>query len=573
MSYGQAYPSIAEILPGIGYADPVGASGAADAAGTLGSFGSLGDTAHQALAGLPTADSLTEGVRAAGGHALDSAGHLLGELLEPAAVALGALSGALLVGRAAMVGAHVLTSAAVRAAAEQECLERAQAEAAAAAAQWEAAAFAAVRANARRLALLARIRRTAYRTLPDTPPPPLPDLPPALVCVGTRLDVLRRDLAVLEKALHEAETAHALWTTEQVVRVDADPAAEESWRRRARARREAALRALPAEPAAAPAPLPQPPGREALDPGTAVETGTALLALLDPAADRTDAELAVTAVRHAVACAAERPDKARTHLREARRFVADANRTARARAAALEKAAVRLDFLVTAAPPGQPPLPPAPEETALLRKALEEGRPLTTEEERAVDRKVEERLADLECRYTRELLERAVRRLAERGGPPDGARTAAPGTPEAPLRFDLTPGGWWPGHWLRITVRDGVTELVTMYREGPGPRTTADLALDAQRCREARGHLEELRTAAARLGLELPLDFTESGRAVAGVRGEDGALVLDGGADPGEDTGADPGEDTAAGAAPAGRRPEEARRARRVGEERRSSGR
>ncbi|MET3987787.1 hypothetical protein [Streptomyces sp. PvR034] len=531
MSYGMAYPSIFEILPTVTYPTPAtaGFPTATDVPGTS-------DVLHHTAGSLPHgaltdgtflqhgASHAVDGAQAAASHALDAAGHALQELVEPALVALGALSGALFVGRAALVTTHVLAAAAVRAADEQRCLERGQQIAAAATAQWEAAAFAAVRANARRAALLARVRRTAFATLPDTPPPPLPDLPPPLICDGARLGELRAELALMEGALRDAEAAHARWTMEQATHAANAPDSEE-WRRRMLARREAAVRAHQADPVAAvPAVLPQPPAAEGLGRPEAEESGAELLALLEPGADAKDAELAVAAVRYAVECAAERPAKARSHLREARRFVTDANRAVRARLAAQEKAAVHLEFLLTEAPPGEPELTPAAEETALLRKALEDGRSLTPDEQRAVDRRVTQRLADLEARYTRELLGRAVARFA---APAAADAGATGGGADAPACFDLTPAGWWPGHWLRVTVRDGGTELVTMYEEHPGPRGPADLALDARRCHEARGHLEELREAGRRWGLELPLSFTESGAAVAGVRGGDGAVVLE----------------------------------------------
>ncbi|MGW6962537.1 hypothetical protein ACWGET_00540 [Streptomyces zaomyceticus] len=560
MSYGMAYPSISEIVPTVGY--PTSAStGTADLA-------SLADGAGQSVG------HAVDGVQATASHAMDAAGHALQELLEPAAVALGALSGALLVGRAAMVTTQALAAAAVRAADEQRCLEHVQQVAAAATAQWEAAAFAAVRANARRAALVARVRRAAFRTVPDTPPPPMPDLPPPLTLVGTRLDALRRELAEMETALRHAESVQDRWTMEQAL--GADGPEDEDWRRRLLARREAAVRAQQEEPTpAAPAVPPQPPAADLLDRSRTEESGAELLALLEAGADPKDAELAVGAVRHAVACAAERPAKARNHLREARRFVTDANRAVRTRLAAQEKAAVQLDFLLTEAPPGEPPLAPATEEIALLRGVLEKDRTLDADEQRSVDQRVGERLADLESRYTRELIGLAVARFADptaRGAVPADADVAAHGGADGPLCLDLTPAGWWPDHWLRITVRDDVTEMVTMHAERPGPRGTAELALDARRCHEARGHLEELREAGLRLGIDLPVHFEESGSAVPGVRGGDGAIVLDM-ADV-ADAADEEARRTRVGAVGASEaRRSEPPRARRVDEDRRSAGR
>ncbi|MEU6932944.1 hypothetical protein AB0A05_27735 [Streptomyces sp. NPDC046374] len=556
MSQGLVFPSIAEIVPTVGY--PASATpGTVDFA----SLTDAGQSAGHAVDGLGqgfghAADGLGQGVghavdglgqgvghavdgaQAAASHALDAAGHALQELLEPAAVALGALSGALLVCRAAMAGTRVLAAAAGRAAEEQRCLERVQRAATAATAQWEAAAFAAVRANARRAALLTRVRRAAVHTAPDTPPPPPPDLPPPLTCVGTRLDVLRRELAVLEEALTTAEAAQDRWTLAQTLHLTGGPA-DEAWRRRTQERREALVQALQDPSTADTAALPQAPAVEGLGRERAEESGAELLARLAPGADGKDAELAVAAVRLAVACADDRPAKARNHLREARQFVRDANRAVRSRLAAREKAAVQLDCLLTQAPPGEPPLAPAGEEIAILRAALEKGRAPTPEEQRAVDQRIRERTADLECRYTTELIGLAVARLADpdaarlptaRGGTAadgDGTAGAASDGSDGPLCFDLTPAGWWPDHWLRITVRDDATEMVTMHTERPGPSGAAQQALDARRCHEARGHLDELREAGRRWGIDLPVTFRESGAAVPGVRGGDGAIVLD----------------------------------------------
>lgn len=555
MSQGLVFPSIAEIVPTVGY--PASATpGTADALGQ--GFGHTTDGLGQGLG--HAADGLGQGVghavdgaQAAAGHALDAAGHALQELLEPAAVALGALSGALLVCRAAMAGTRLLAAAAGRAAEEQRCLERVQRAATAAAAQWESAAFAAVRANARRAALLGRVRRATAGTPPDTPPPPPPDLPPPLTCVGTRLDVLRRELAVLEEALTRAEAAQDRWTLDRALRLTGGPQ-DEAWRRRTRERRETLVRALQ-DPSTADGPvLPPAPAVEGLGRERAEESGAELLARLVPGTDAKDAELAVAAVRLAVACADDRPAKARNHLREARRFVSDSNRAVRARLAVQEKAAVQLDCLLTEAPPGEPPLAPAGEEIALLRAALEKGRAPTPEEQRRVDQRIRERTADLECRYTSELIGLAVARLADphaaalptarRGtaANADAMTAAASGTSgtsggasgsggsegsDGPLCFDLTPAGWWPDHWLRITVHDDATEMVTMHAERPGPASVAQRALDARRCHEARAHLDALREAGRRWGIDLPVSFRESGAAVPGVRGGDGAIVLE----------------------------------------------
>lgn len=113
MSVGTALPAIGEVLPAVDYAP---------AAQPVGDLVSHAQTfAHPDVAHVP---GVADAVHQAAGHMTDAAAQGLHELLAPAAVALGALSGALLAGRAALVTTQVLAAAAVRAAEEQACLER-----------------------------------------------------------------------------------------------------------------------------------------------------------------------------------------------------------------------------------------------------------------------------------------------------------------------------------------------------------------------------------------------------------------------------------------------------------------
>ncbi|MCX5101822.1 MULTISPECIES: hypothetical protein [unclassified Streptomyces] len=521
MSVGTALPAIGEVLPAVDYAP---------AAQPVGDLVSHAQTfAHPDVAHVP---GVADAVHQAAGHMTDAAAQGLHELLAPAAVALGALSGALLAGRAALVTTQVLAAAAVRAAEEQACLERRQEASATAARQWEAAAFAATRANARRAALLARVRRAARTAPPGTPPPPVPGLPGPLAPVGMPLARLRERLAVLDERMRHAEAAHAEWVLRENRNAFTGPQ-DDAWQRELRARRasvlhehrsrpDAARDADPSVARRADEALPQPPAAEELRHEDAVRIGAELLARLDVAATAEDAEPAAAAVRHALAAAATRPLKARTHLREARRFVAATNRAVRARRAAEERAAAQLDFLETTAPQGTDPLPPVPAETALLRRVLDEGRRLEPHEQRQVDDRVSERLAELERRYVERML-----RLAISGTDRFDGRTADSSHPHGRLvRFDWTPPGWGAEHWLRIALDGEHARVATMRREAPGARDAAALALDDERCHEADGHLEQLRGIAQRLGVELDFAFEESGT-VPGTRGEEGVLVLD----------------------------------------------
>ncbi|MET9915516.1 hypothetical protein ABZZ04_00280 [Streptomyces sp. NPDC006435] len=517
MSAGIALPSITEVMPGMGYAP---ADGLASHLQTL---------AHPDIAHVP---GVADAAHQAAGHLTDAAAQGLQELLAPAAVALGALSGALLAGRAALVTTQVLAAAAVRAAEEQACLEHRQEVAATAARQWEAAAFAAARANARRAALLARVRRAARTAPPGAPRPPQPDLPGPLDPVGMPLARLREELAVLADRTCRAEAAHADWVLRSTPPPFAEPE-DDAWQRELRARRAAVLdehRSRPdaardADPSVArraDEALPQPPGAEELRHEDAVRIGAELLARLDVAATAEDAAPATAAVRHAIAAAATRPLKARTHLREARRFVADTNRAVRARRHAEERAAAQLHFLETTAPQGTDPLPPAPAETALLRRVLDEGRRLEPHEQQQVDDRVAERLAELEHRYVERMLRIAVLGTDHHDTP--AADSSHPR--ERLLRLDWTPPGWGDEHWLRIVLDGERARVATMRRERPGTRDADALALDDERCRGAGGHLDRLREITRRLGVALDFALEGSGT-VPGTRGEEGVLVLD----------------------------------------------
>ncbi|MFG2595617.1 hypothetical protein [Streptomyces sp. NPDC048462] len=515
MSSGIALPAISEVMPMVDYA-PTARSVS-------------GVVPHAGVTQMPGAADL---LQQAGGLVVDAAAHGLHELLAPATVALEALSGALLAGRAVLVTTQVLAAAAVRAAEEQKCLERQQETSAAAAQQWEAAAFAATRANARRSALLARVRRAARAAPPGTPAPPLPDLPGPLSPVGTPLAGLREQLAVMDERIRYAEAAHAVWTLRGSRNVFADDG-DDAWQRELRSRREAVLHdhrswpdaaheADPAFPRRRHEALPRPPAAGELRHEDAVRIGAELLARLDVAATTDDAAPATAAVRHALAAVTTRPAKARTHLREARRFVADTNRAVRARRDAEERAAAQLHFLETTAPQGADPLPSVPAETALLRRMLDEGRRLEPHEQQRVDDRVTERLAELERRYVERMLRTAVLGT-ERS---DGRRATTPRPDGRPVRFDWTPPGWADGHWLRFALDGEHARVVTMRHARPGARDDAALARDDERCRQAGDHLDGLRDIMRRLGVVLDFAFEEHGT-VPGIRGEEDVLVLD----------------------------------------------
>ncbi|MER8061178.1 MULTISPECIES: hypothetical protein [unclassified Streptomyces] len=458
-------------------------------------------------------------------HAGDFIQHTVHQAGDAALQALGSLSGALLVGRAALLTTRVLAAAAVRAGEEQRCLERQQALAATAAEQWRDAAFAAVRVNARRRALLARVARAGAAGGPGGGPPD-PDLPPPLEPVGEQLCTLRQRLARFEEDVRRAEERHAAWEQQRLgaeLRLDDG---DDAWQRALRESRRRALdlftaeRTAEAEERRLPRQTSDRAPRPAPDADEVRRAGAEILGGLDPYAVSEAAELAAGAVRHAVRRAAEDPRRARIHLNEARKYVRDANKDARLTREAQERAALHYDFLVYETPADAEDLAPAPEAVELLRRTLDDAVPLNREELAVVERAVEERRCALETIYVRDQCARAVEELARRfGGPTEAGRPAG-----QEIRLDWTPDGWGPGHWLRATVSDGALRVATMYRGGP-ERTPEQRALDDARCAQTPERLGELQRIIKDLGVDIEFDVRTEG-ALPGVPGE-GAVSLD----------------------------------------------
>ncbi|MEV7504211.1 hypothetical protein [Streptomyces sp. NPDC093018] len=457
-------------------------------------------------------------------HAGDAAQQLVHQAGDAALQALGSLSGVLLVGRAALLTTRALAAAAVRAGEEQRCLERQQALAATAAEQWRDAAFAAVRLNARRRALEARVARAAAGGGPGEAPPH-PDLPPPLEPVGEQLGNLRQQLARYEKDLSRAEKQHAAREQQRLgaeLRLDED---DDAWQDALRASRRRALDRFSEEHTAEAEErrMPQTAGRSprpGLDAAEVRAAGAEILGGLDPYAVSEAAELAAGAVRHAVRRAAEDPRRARIHLNEARKYVRDANKDARLTREAQERAALHYDFLVYETPEGAEDLAPAPKAVELLRRTLDDAVPLTRDELELVERAVEERRCALETIYVRDQCATAVEELARRFGGPTEA-----GRPEGQaIRLDWTPAGWEPDHWLRATVADGELRVAAMYRDGP-ERTPEQRALDDARCAQTPERLAELQAIIKDMGLDIEFQVRTEG-ALPGIPGE-GAVSLD----------------------------------------------
>ncbi|MFS7874013.1 hypothetical protein ACEYXF_11910 [Streptomyces asiaticus] len=516
MSSGQAIPSIGEVMPDVYFPQPPAAETVQHTfQNTVQDTVQNTGVPHQTVQGTGLPDHIGTGVgqhigdavQNAGGHALHAAMDQLHDLMVPALIGLGSLSGALLVGRATMAGAQVLAAAAIRAAEYQAELRQRQLDARQAAECWRDAAFAAVRANARLDTLRARIRRAAAAAGPDGPPEP-PDLPPPLALTGMSLDEVWRRLADTDRRLRHAEAAYARATMEAAARpvAGAHPA-DSGWHAGLRARRVKALEAYEeaATEAAARDALPQPPPAATAAPSEeeVLRLGADLLATLPRNVAVADYRLVEEKVTVAAEVAAQRPAAAKRHLREAARFAERVSRDAERRQETEEWAAQQLAFL-RADHPGTPvPLPDAGAEIAVLERFLHQGGTLEETERARVAARVGERVDAYQRIYAAEVIRAAVQRSEP--------ETAGYATSGAAQFIDWTPPGWGDDHWLRISVdAEGTARVATMHRErDPAEETDDDLDLDWQRCVEAPDHLRELRKLAERAGLRVPFEFDE----------------------------------------------------------------
>ncbi|MGW1976123.1 hypothetical protein [Streptomyces sp. NPDC001889] len=524
MSSGIALPSISEVMTQVNFpADPFAVTfpqgvveGAArEAAGSAGSAaGNIGvpDVLREAAGSAGTVpgsigvpDVLPEfSVTDAAGQAVDSAVDQLQDLLVPALIGLGSLSGALLAGRAAMAGAQVLATAAIRAAQAQDALREQRLDAQRSAACWRDAAFAAAQVNARLDVLRARIARAGAAAGPGGPRPPglpgAPDLPPPLAPAGLRLEEMWRRLADTEGRLRRAEAAWARAAMDGAGAAEGTAGAS-AWHTRLRARRREAL-AEYERTGSPPAPADPVPARPAAGAGPSGEEvlriGAELLAGLPHTVSPADHRLVEETIAAAAEVAAERPAAAKRHLREATRFADRAARAAERRQRDQEWAARKLAFLRHTPPGAGLPLPDAGAEIAALERALAEGTALSESETARVSARVGERTAVFQRLYTGEVIRTAVREV--------GAEHSAGSAERA---IDWTPPGWGDEHWLRVLVDgSGSARVITMHRDRTATgETEADRELDRLRCAEAPARLSALEEVAERSGLRLRFTF------------------------------------------------------------------
>ncbi|MEO3753750.1 hypothetical protein [Streptomyces sp. B6B3] len=456
------------------------------------------------------------------------------DLLVPAALGLGALSGALLAGRAAMAGTQLLAAAALRAAEAQR--ERAEETNRARTSQrcWQDAAFAVCRANARIEALRARVRRARPPGGPGAGPgtgpdaPPLPDLPPTLDPVRMSLDRIRAWLAETDRAVRrvEAELARRALASPAAAR-DGRPDEQRDEQRddrraaavaRLRARRTRALAAYAEARTereagdALPPYAPPPQDARTLTADRVVEAGEQLLASLDPAVPAAACARIQEQLAHAAELAPERPADALLHLTEARDLVYAANWRAADRRETAEWAAQQLGFLRQPLPePGPGPEPP--ELLATLERIVERGDPVDPRLRAEISVRVAARTAALERLYVAQLVRRQIAQRA--GGSRVTVRRPAPGVE----LLEWAPPEWGTEHWLRLALdAEGTVRVQTVHRARDAREETAEArALDRERCREAGRRLARLLREAADAGVALDLVFDETAT-VAGTR-------------------------------------------------------
>ncbi|MGY0060209.1 hypothetical protein ACWY4P_27310 [Streptomyces sp. LZ34] len=515
MSSGAAIPSIDDVIPDVSFPQPPAADAFQHTVTTV------QDPAQTAVqnTGLPDNISMpidinthigqqaVDAAQQATGHALDAAMDQLHDMVVPALIGLGSLSGALLVGRAAMAGGQVLAAAAIRAAEDQARLRQRQTEARQAAECWRQAAFAAVRANARIETLRARIQRAPTPPGHDGPPGPLPDLPPPLALVGRNLDQVWKQLADTDRRLRCAEAAYARATMEAAARPHPD-GTDTGWHATLRARRRRALEAYEeaATEAEARASAPEPPrtaSTAALSEEEVLRLGSDLLAMLPRNVSVEDYRLVEEMVTIAAEEAASRgPKAAKRHLRQATHFAERYTREAEQRQETEEWAAQQLVFLRDTTPDAAVPLPDASAEIALLEGFLYKDGRLEEAERVRVEARVGERVDAYQRVYAVEVIRAAVRRSE-----PETAAYSASGAVQV---IEWTPPGWGDEHWLRISVDATGAQVSTMHRErDPAEETDDDRVLDWQRCGQAPEHLRALRELAARAGLKVPFEFDE----------------------------------------------------------------
>lgn len=413
------------------------------------------------------------------GQATDAVADQLQDMIVPALIGLADLSGALLVTRLALRGTVALAEFNNKVAAEQEAQARRQMSLEAGSECWRRAAETAAGLNARITVL------GLDPSGPDDPPLPAPVQP-----VGVPLDLLWKRLAETERALRRVEAQRAARATARLPFQHTEDPENADWYDRLRERRRQTLLRyaeggpLPAETA----------GAETAEAGALTEEdvlreGAALLARLPLAFASESRELIDDCLLEARRAARGRPTAVRRYLDEAALIARKQSERAQQAEAARRDAALRLAALEAPAPQGVDPLPDASAAVGVLRRVLRDGVPPSAADERTVRQALVTRSVALQRAY----LVAALRRATERWG--EGSVHARADAEH----WDFAPAAWGGEYWLRVRLTANGQAMVFTMRRPLTPQQAADPAvverweaLDAERCAESAGYVDEL---------------------------------------------------------------------------------
>ncbi|MGW0823823.1 hypothetical protein [Streptomyces sp. NPDC002845] len=431
------------------------------------------------------------------GHAADAVTDQLHDMIVPALIGLADLSGALLATRLALRGTMALAAFNNEVAVEQEALTRRQMSLEDGSECWRRAAEAAAGLNARITVL------GLDPAGPGDPPLPAPVQP-----VGIPLDLLWKRLAETERALRRVEAQRAARATARLPFQHAEDPEHADWYARLRERR---LRALQEYAQGGELPAPETTARAETDAALTEEDvlheGAELLARLPLAFTSESRELIDDCLLEARQAVKRRPTAVRRYLDEAVLIARKESERALRADQARRDAALRLQALEIPTPEGLDPLPEAPAALDVLRRVLRDGVPSSQEDQRTVQQALAARSAALHRAY----LVAALRRATEQWG--DGSVHARADAEH----WDFAPAAWGGHYWLRVRLTaTGHARVLTMRRsltprEAADPKAVARWeALDAERCAESAGYVEDLGVLSEAEGVRAEFTWTES---------------------------------------------------------------
>ncbi|MFJ4619055.1 hypothetical protein [Streptomyces sp. NPDC088812] len=474
-----------------------------DAGLTLPDTGSVPDLADTATGDLTDAvagqtTNVTDQLGDLVDNVIDPVVDQLQDMIVPALIGLADLSGALLVTRLALRGTEALAAFNNRVAAEQEAMARRQMSLEMGSECWRRAAETAAGLNA---------RITVLGLEPCGPGEP--PLPAPVQAVGVPLDVLWKRLAATERVVRRVEAQRAARATARLPFQHTEDPAHAEWYDRLRERRRQALlryaeggsepaeaaatrrgAAVPDTAAATTAPEPAAPGTTGgLTEEDVLREGAELLAGLPLAFTSESRELIDDCLLEARRAVRRRPSAVRRYLDEAALIARKESERARRAETVRRDAALRLGVLQAPAPEGIDPLPDASPAVDVLHRVLRDGVAPSAADERTVRQALVTRSAALQRAY----VVAALRRATERWG--EGSVHARADAEH----WDFAPAAWGGRYWLRVRLTAGGQAKVFTMRRPLGPEEAADPAavarweaLDAERCAESAGYVDEL---------------------------------------------------------------------------------